>query len=343
MEGSLVEGTFLSRVKGAPEFGAGVWVQEGATAYVTGCRIEGNEVLGVVARDPDTELFLDGNRISDTVSRRDGLFGQGVTILDEAWARIDDNTLVGNRDTGVLIARTGRAIANRNVIEDTLNEAGSDRFGRGISVLLDGSLVLNGNLLRNNRDASITVSSGGLLEGSGNRILDTMPGESGWFGHGIAADQGAEITLAGTLVQASRGAGLSVLGSTLDMKGSVVSSTVSGTAPDPSGIGSVSLAGDGLLAISFGGDRNGLDIRDSWFLGNTGAGMRLYESDGSVLDTVSSANDFGLVYMQANGLDAEDSNRFEGNREQDVVIVDSTAAAAMSFAPSPQSSIPEGW
>ena len=228
----------------------------------TGVRLEGFTVLGGA---PGVEL---GTSSAGDVVIRDvrvegagsyGVFVSGAVVVDAVGLVVTD-TLAGN----------------------------GGAFGRAVSVQAGASVTLAEATFTGNREAAL-FADGATLDLADVTVDGTDPAGSGAFGRGVHVQRGAALSAARIVVSGSHDAGITVLGSTLDLLGGEVSGTALARLEDDSGS-----SGEGVAIL--GGST--ATLRDLQVAGNARAGVFVDAATAS-LDALSvRENAYSIVTQQ---------------------------------------------
>ena len=246
----LIEGTLPVEETGT--FGRGVVVQNGASATLEGNAIVGNHDVGVFVALPLTSLLSTRNLVEGTRARAaDGTRGRGVVIGYGATATLFGDAVVNNREVGVFVSdySTVAHVAG-TLVRDTLPRLSDGLLGVGVSVEVQAHATFDHCALLGNHDAGFSVSDPGTnAELSGCLIEGTSPSgsapDAGDGGFGILATAGGHVQVSDTTLLSNTTAGMLVMGfgTSADVSGSLVTSTLPSRGDGQLGIGVVGLGG----------------------------------------------------------------------------------------------------
>ena len=219
---------------------------------VTSSVVERNRLAGIAA--VGVEAHLEGVVVRDTDSRSDGLGGVGILVRDEpstasrANARIVGSLSERNRLAGIQIADADAEV-EWCTVRDNLPQRADASFGRGIQASTEiataapSSLTLRESLVTKNRELGVLVA-GANASIEGVIIEGTLPSEAdGNLGLGIRIQahptHGMRSTadLYGNHILDNLETGISVLGSDLVARSTIVSGTGPRAADDLFGRG----------------------------------------------------------------------------------------------------------
>ena len=296
--------------------GMGIALYDEATARLFGNAIVSNRNVGLYVEG--AEVDASGNLVESTVpSEGTPETGAGVGVGDGAAATLSGNAVLLSRCFGLTVWGDDTwAEATGNLVADTLPGPGAEVTGIGSAVqggararLVDNAIVRNhgAGLHVAGRDTQVEVVAS-LVEG-------TRPFESGVeWGAGVAAQQGASLTLTSCAVRENHVAALFVTWADVDVSDCALLGTRYAGASFP-GDGSAPVdAADGLIAIGFAH----VALARTLVSGCARAGILFDSSTGTIARTVSRGGDYGLVFRGTPTPEVGEGNVFTGNSVTDV-------------------------
>ncbi len=159
-------------------------------------------------------LELRDSQVRDTRSLAGkGQEGYGIFVAEKARARLDRVRLSGNRGAGLSVTGAGTVVVAHGLAIDHTGAAQVTKVGgQGLAVSHGARVRVLGARLTANRIAGINVGGkGSRLDLAGARVEGTLVAESAPIaGVGIAAGDGASLTLTGSLVIDNRYVGVAL-------------------------------------------------------------------------------------------------------------------------------------
>jgi nitrous oxidase accessory protein NosD len=176
----------------------GIAVRNGATADVTGNRVQRNrlglDAWGIIVAGPGTAATIAGNEISD-------IDGIGIQVSQSATGTVRDNRVRAVANTGIRVMDAARDVL---VSENTLQEAGTV----GIEARLSDAAIRD-NTIEGATFAGIQFGVGAEVEVTGNTIVgpaEPNADDSGPYGVHIQRDANGTVSgnrISGVVNQAS--------------------------------------------------------------------------------------------------------------------------------------------
>lgn len=314
--------------------GRGVSVAGGARLLARGLLLDGNQDIGLVARQGGTEVELQDSIVRGTRPLPDGTGGWGIGIVEGASLVASGLALEENCDGGLVALHTGTEVDLEDATVWDTQPLPEGRSGRGIGVGLGASLNARGLLLERNHEIGLLAMDAGTIVDVEDAIVrDTHPLPDGSFGRGIHVQAGASLVARALLLDGNAEVGLVAghEGTTVDLGDSVVASTL----PLPDGTRGrgiavqegANLVASGLLLdgnhdagiiASHAGTR--VHLEDAEVAGTRGAsdttsGVGLVVQDGAALSAAGLLlrdNDGPGIYVASGEVDASDA-LLEGN------------------------------
>lgn len=266
----LVDGTWPEHTSGL--FGRGLGATEGATLKLRQVRLTANRDVGLQIDGPKTVVSAEQLLIDHTLGRaHDDAFGFGLALQNGASLTVTEARLSNNHSVGALLTGDGvTAQASALLVDHTRPAANDGSAGRGIVVQSGAALTLQDSRVSANRDHGLLVD-GPSTRLQAHRLVVDATGKQhsdGDFGHGVAVQSGANVTLVDGRLTANAGNGL-----TVSHPGSAVTATRL--------LVDQGLTGDGLgVRVQKGGH---LRLADAWLRDNREEGL-LVLSPQSVAD-----------------------------------------------------------
>ena len=197
-------------------FGRGIVAKEGAALSLHAMVLRDNCEVGLQASGEGTSVWADALLVEGTKpAASDQESGNGIIADAGAMLSLRGAALRRNHTTGLSAYDEGTTVwAEGLLVEGTLPKARDQRFGRGIDVGLGAALSLRGAALRNDHDIGLfALGAGTTVEAEGLLVEGTLSQASDQLnGGGIAAQQGAALSLRGAALRRNRSVGLFALG-----------------------------------------------------------------------------------------------------------------------------------
>ena len=267
---AMLSGTILSEMKPdlEGEWGAGVFVMDGAEARASDCLVEGNSSIGFGVDGPGTAAKLLGTAIRDTAAA-DGESGPGLQVSGGASVQVADGLIEGNTGLGILVSDEATFLdLEDSVIRRTIPQA--DLFGAGLSAYGGASVMISGCGLMENAPTGLLAREGAQVSVSGSLFRDnlsrslvvrdsttevavdsstirgTLAWDDGTVPVAVQILEAAHGTFTGCVIEENIGLGVTAqsAGTVIQLYDSVVRSTT----PPPGGLGGFG------VAISSGAD-----------------------------------------------------------------------------------------
>jgi len=192
--------------------GRGLSVQEGAAVTIERAAIERNREFGAFADGADTTLEMRDVVVRDTLAQeRGGVLGQGIGVEFGASAVVDRALVEYNRDVGIKVGGADATLNIRDaIVRDTLPRERDGAFGRGLSVQVGASVVVERAILERNHELGVASTADATLELSDIVVRDTLlPGcapscASGLnYAAGLASVFQAKLTITDFVIEAN--------------------------------------------------------------------------------------------------------------------------------------------
>ena len=210
----LVEGT-LPQASDQTS-GWGIDVQQGAALSVHSMILRDNCEVGLLALGEGTSVWADALLIEGTKpTASDQGSGNGIIAQGGATLSLRGASLRRNHTTGLSAYDEGTTVWGEGLlVEGTLPRSSDQRFGRGIDVGSGASLTLRSAALRNDHDVALfALGAGTTVWAEGLLVEGTLPQASDQSnGGGIAAQQGAALSLQGAALRRNRSVSLAAYG-----------------------------------------------------------------------------------------------------------------------------------
>ncbi len=277
--------------------GHGVEVNGGAALTATGCTVQGNTELGVLASDAGTAVDLVDTAILDTSPSPDGNGGRGIGVQAGAALTATGCTVQGNTDVGVLAWDAGTVVdlVDTEVLDTFPRPDGNS--GRGVGVQAGAALTATGCTVQGNSEIGVFASGADtVVELADTRILDTSPGSDGRGGQGVEVEDGAALTATRCTVQGNTELG--VLASDPGTVVELVETEILDTSASPDGAGGRGLGVQDGAALT----ARGCTVKGNTDIGvfASGAGTVVELVDTGILDTAATPGGTGGHGVEAN-------------------------------------------
>jgi len=214
----------------------GIHVQNGSQAEIVDNEIINNGEIGVLIwRSSKAEIK--GNKIVNTKLHSQSKIGDGIEVLDNSTAAIEDNTITGNARYGIVVGGSYYyADPSWRFLPSTVriinNEIENNRY---VGIYVNNSTaIIEKNTIKNNRDrgiwgqdyARLTIASNTITsnvvagigigphttaEIRGNEVSLTQKDRHGDFGRGIDVEDYSEVTVADNNIHNNKENGIIVL------------------------------------------------------------------------------------------------------------------------------------
>jgi len=237
----LVDGCIIrdSGLEATADFGYGAQAVHGAKLVVTGSLVTANRMAGLAAGGLGTVLHVNGCVISGTRSGNNGESGTGVYAGTGSTVVLSDNLIARNADFGIAAEDSGTEISvDRCLVRETGQDEETAR-GYGIWVSHESNCTVDQSLIDRNRGIGLVAGLPGTRVAVGRSVIrDTQPDIVTGLGWGVQAQQGAIVTVSGSLIDRNVGVGLGAVlpGTGLTLRGCIVRAT-DPTALDEHGYG----------------------------------------------------------------------------------------------------------
>jgi len=303
LERSLVRDTQADPSSQGAGFGLYVTQDRGAPASATvrDSVLEHNAFIGIGALG--AVVTVERSVVRDTLARPSDLaYGRGLSMQDRSTLAMTSCLVDANRETGIVVNDSDATIAS-SIVRGTQPQASDSTNGSGITVRNEptnpstgGTLALVSSIVEDSRSFGVlVVGSEATIESSIVRATQ-LQASDGTLGNGILVQHDPEsgrrstASIAGSVVDQSREAGLFVLNSDVKVDATRVSGTVPGASPT---------FGDGILVLDdrVGGGRASLVLTSSLVEDNTSVGVVGAGADVTVEGTVvrgTRANAMGI-------------------------------------------------
>lgn len=216
--GSIVGGT---KRDANDQLGRALNVENAALVRLEDVSLVGNGdeslfVRGGVAGKGRSHVVASRLIVRDTVSRKDGSTGDGISVEGGALLELDTAAIVRARRAGILIndltspdGLPSEATVTHTIVRDT--QAAGDGLGANTkgAILLEGVGIASGGMLTLTSSAVTgNVQFGVVLGGTNSAgstvastlIAGTLPKATGEFGHGIVGVDGTTMTIKNAII-----------------------------------------------------------------------------------------------------------------------------------------------
>jgi len=214
----------------------GIHVQNGSQAEIVDNEVSSNGEIGVLIwRSSRAEIK--GNKIANTRLHSQSKIGDGIEVIDDSTATIEDNTITGNARYGIFVGGSYYyADPSWRFLPSTVriinNKIENNRY---VGIYVNNSTaIIEKNTIKNNRDrgiwgqdyARLTIASNTITsnvvagigigphttaEIRGNEVSHTQKDRHGDFGRGIDVEDYSEVTVAENNIHGNKENGIIVL------------------------------------------------------------------------------------------------------------------------------------
>jgi hypothetical protein len=204
--------------------------------------------------------------INDTLPDKDGKFGMGIEINNNALVQMNSDYITENQSIGIL-ASSSKIYLDRSIIKSTKPE-GSGTGGKGVEIQ-DGSFAeINSGYIADNTEVGIHVISSVLeLESAG--ISGTKQNLKSEFGRGIEIDENSAAGIFSCSISGNTENGIFVDSSSLNLG----SSQILNTKKDQNGFW-----GNGIVSQN----NSFLSLANNYICKNFESGIKLDKSKASM-------------------------------------------------------------
>lgn len=198
--------------------GRGLTLQEGAAATVTGCRVDANLHLGIIASGSDTTLVVEDTTVSSTAAWTGDSTTAGLAVEGGAAATASRVSLLANATTGVRAKGEGTSVSLQDCLVEGTFPGPEGQDGIGVYVLDGARAEIEASSLRDNANFGLyAVDSGTSVEMVGGDVTRTSARDDGRGGYGVGAVDGATVDVVGSTIEASVALGAWASGAGADM------------------------------------------------------------------------------------------------------------------------------
>jgi hypothetical protein len=217
--------------------GGGALAAEGSSLEITDSALIELRDIGILVQDPASHGLVQGSlvravRMTPETIQGDGYgmfvgFGAAAEVLDSAFL---DHDRVGILLGGFDVPTQGHSFAHiaRTLVAGSRTDP-NGHFGRGVEVFEAAELVLEQSAVVDHVEAGINVGMPGTRATvTASVVRGTRVDQLDHFGHGVLAQQGADLTLQDTYVLDNGAVGLIFSGSSGRVAGALVAANVVG-------------------------------------------------------------------------------------------------------------------
>jgi uncharacterized membrane protein (UPF0136 family) len=190
--------------------GRGLQAQPGAQVTLRRALLERNRDVGMFA---GAAMSLTDVVVRDTRSQEnDQVHGDGLHLQEGAQVAVQRAMFERNRRFGVSAVTASTTVLLADVVvRDTQSEEASLGFGRGLHAQEGARVTVTRAVFERNREVGVSAASAGTTVSLADVVVrDTQSREDRTSGRGLAATEGAEITVTRTLVERNREVGVFV-------------------------------------------------------------------------------------------------------------------------------------
>ena len=197
-----------TQADGQRAFGAGLEIQDGATAHLDKVTLGGNHRAAAAAFGADTRLEFSGCSLTGGSATRTAATGRGVEATDFAHLDMTDSSLSGFQEVALWVGTNATASIADVDVSDTASTS-SGAAGRGLEVKQRAVVRLDRCRFDGGHDVGIYVSDPGTrLELADVDVLHTRPGTDQAVAIGVAVQIQAELDAQRLTVTGTAGPGL---------------------------------------------------------------------------------------------------------------------------------------
>ena len=271
---SWIHGGLPDEIPGSDGFG--IWAVDGAQLELSGTLVEGAAAAGIYVKYVDSYLMIQDSTVRGTQYNANGFGGNGLRLSGPV---VDAVRVVfeKNRSHALSISSGAELSMADSVVRWTQSDVDGEN-GFGASIGYAASASIDHCLFHGNRGmGTVANSNAAQLSLTRSVVRNTLPQGNGLFGAGVAAINGGDVFIEGSIITGSHSMGISsaVNGSQVVMRGSMLA----GTRVDDKGT-------DTFAVLAMQGA--GLDIAYSTVENNESMGIVLQgEGSTAVLDHVA--------------------------------------------------------
>lgn len=191
------------------EGGTGVLLRSGAHAELRRVLLSHNRQAGAQAIGADTTMLLEDATIVDTAPREtDGYGGFGLAVTE--GARLDVHRARLERNASVSIVSDASALALEDLVVRDTGSRPDGEWGRGLNLQHGATATVVRGLFERNREYSVQATDvATTLRLEDVAIRDTLGRDAdGLAGSAVVAQEGANVTLVGTVLERFREAAI---------------------------------------------------------------------------------------------------------------------------------------
>ncbi len=192
----------------------GVHATNGSTVVMESCEVVRSEEVGVVVGDEGTTLTLLDSSVRDTIMNVDFASGAGVQVQEGGTLIAEDSELIGNEVYGLLVRDEDSTATLRScAITDTQPDPWGV-YGYGVGVYHGSTLELDGGVISESSVGILAAHEGTIVVIDGLSLTRNRPawGEQGMTSVGIAAQEGATISIESLRAHRNEGPALQSIG-----------------------------------------------------------------------------------------------------------------------------------
>jgi hypothetical protein len=220
--GSVVRGT---RNDTSVTYSVGVRVLAGARLALTHSQVTDTNGPSVAAIDPGTEVRVKDSVLGFNTLSTDGDFGQGLYVMDQAAAYVDDSALVQNHAEALSVTGAGAtALVSRSILAGTQGIVqGFTSMGLGVGVVEGAEAQLADSALVDNQHSGLYAGTNAraslvLCVVLNTRIEKNLKG----LGHGVFVQLDSVVEVTSSVVRSNAGIGLVFAESAGAVRGSYI-------------------------------------------------------------------------------------------------------------------------
>lgn len=261
LEDVVVRGTLASPDGSG---GRGVEAIDGATVEASGCTLDANHEVGVLASDEGTTVRLAATTIVGTEAGARGGYGMGVVAQRGAVLEASSCAVEASAAWGMVATGAGTEVRVADTTVGGTDPEGDAAATAGVFVGDGARFSASESTFSGNRRAGLyATGTGTVLTLGGCEVEGTLPAADGSYGQGIYAGAGASVGLEDCALEGNHDAGLLASGTDEETGAAttveILASAVRGTLRDWDGQAAVGVHVQHGAALS----AEGLEISDT--------------------------------------------------------------------------------
>jgi len=263
---------------------AGVWVESGAVATITGTSFLENKDFGGLVKGIGASMTVEDSLVLRSQPGSQGLFGRGLNASNGAQLVVRDSSLVDNNRFGLFADSWYEFCPGTTVLIENCLISGTKSNENG--VMGDGASF--------NECVEVTITGSNLTDNEGKGILSVFEDTKVTVSDshvarnqdgGVAVYSGAHLGATALAIVDNKHNGMQVVNALGYFRDGVIQGTIAGEG----------LNADGLLVVAVSPGETIFDVEGMVFRDNARAGMIFSDSAGSVSQSLVAENAYGFV------------------------------------------------